>query len=192
MKRCEPCDRSFGSQDALNQHLRDSPAHALSCNCGPCDRSFGSQDALNQHLRDSPAHTPSYDCGPCSRSFGSQDALNQHLRDSPLHFQMPITPLNRFFQSFDGFAYDSTLPPNASYSSLKRFYGWRIGQEESERAWQRFQDALKQEFNLWFGAEGDLAAWHSLCRAVRIEPLPTTCFACEKVAESPIIPKTYC
>ncbi|CAG7950532.1 unnamed protein product [Penicillium salamii] len=181
MKSCEPCNRSFGSQDALDQHLRDSPVHALSYDCEPCDRSFGSQDALGQHLRDSPVHALSYDCEPCDRSFGSQDALGQHLRDSSAHFQLPRTPLNRFFQSFNGFVYDPTLPPTESYSSLQRFYGWRRGEEESDRAWQQFQEALNQEFRLWFGAEDDLAAWHSLCRAVEIEPLPRTCHDCKKV-----------
>ena len=40
MTRCGLCNRSFGSQDALDQHLRDSPAHALSYDCEPCDRSI--------------------------------------------------------------------------------------------------------------------------------------------------------
>ena len=50
--RCTPCDRYFGSQQALQQHLNSS-AHNFDCD--ECDRSFGSQKALQQHL-DSPAH----------------------------------------------------------------------------------------------------------------------------------------
>jgi hypothetical protein len=178
---CEPCNRSFGSQDALDQHLRDSPAHAPSYDCEPCNRSFGSQEALDQHLHYSPAHAPSYDCEPCDRSFGSQEALDQHLRDSPAHVQLPRTPLDTFFLSFDTFVYDPTLPPSESYASLQRFYGWRRGEQTSDQAWRQFQEALSQEFQLWFGVEDDLAAWHSLCRAVKIEPLPRTCHDCKKV-----------
>ena len=33
----------------------------------------------------------------------------------------------------------------------------------------------------WYGAENDLTAWHALCRAIGIEPLPTTCGKCEEV-----------
>ncbi|KAF4633640.1 hypothetical protein G7Y89_g4481 [Cudoniella acicularis] len=51
---CIPCDRSFGSQQALHQHL-NSPAHKFECN--ECERSFGSQQALHQHLN-SPTHVP--------------------------------------------------------------------------------------------------------------------------------------
>lgn len=153
--------------------------------CEPCNRSFGSQAALDQHLGDSPAHAPSYDCEPCNRSFGSQDALDRHLNDSPAHFKLSRTPLNIFFQSFNGFVYDPTLPPSESYSSLQMFYGWHRGEDESDRAWQDFQEALQQEFKLWFGSEDDLAAWQSLCRAVRIEPIPRNCLDCEKVMNFP-------
>ena len=181
MMWCEICDRSFGSKEALDQHLRDSPAHAPSYECELCDRSFGSEEALGQHLRDSPAHAPSYECELCDRSFGSEEALNQHFRDSAAHFQLPNTPLNNFFQSFDGFKFNPDLPPSESYSSLQRFYGWRRGDKDSAQAWDQYQEALTQEFKLWFGAEDDIAAWHSLCRAVRIEPIPRTCLECEKV-----------
>jgi hypothetical protein len=181
MARCDPCERSFGSQEALDQHLRDSPAHAPSYECELCNRSLSSQEALNEHLQDSPAHAPSYECELYDRSFSSQEALDQHLRDSPVHFQLPETPLNTFFQSFSGFTFDPNLPPTESYLSLQRFHGWRRGDEQSNRAWDQYQEALTQEFELWFGAEDDLGAWHSLCRAVRIEPLPRTCLDCEKV-----------
>ncbi|KAH8691892.1 hypothetical protein BGW36DRAFT_431135 [Talaromyces proteolyticus] len=148
--------------------------------CALCDRLFGSQVALNQHLRDSPAHAASYECELCNRTFTSQDALQQHLRDSPVHFELPGTPLDMFFQTYSKFTFDPSLPPNESYLRLQRFYGWRRGDEESERAWNNFQTALTEEFKLWFGAEDDLCSWHSLCRAVRVDPLPKTCRDCEK------------
>lgn len=52
--RCSPCKKTFHSENALQQHLRDSPAHNVECE--DCDRSFGSENALQQHLHDSPVH----------------------------------------------------------------------------------------------------------------------------------------
>ncbi|KAL4779037.1 hypothetical protein BJX76DRAFT_365640 [Aspergillus varians] len=180
MTWCGLCNRSFGSQYALNQHIQDSPAHAPSYDCGPCNRSFSSQDALDKHLQNSSAHAPSYDCEPCNRSFSSKVALTQHLQNAAVHLLSPQSPLDKFFQSYPDFPYDPSLPPTDSYSSLQRLYGWRKNTDDSSRAWARFQVALDQEFSLWFGSEDDLAAWHALCRAVRIEPLPRTCQECEK------------
>lgn len=51
---CPPCKKTFHSANALQQHLRDSPAHNIECE--ECDRSFDSENALQQHLRDSPVH----------------------------------------------------------------------------------------------------------------------------------------
>jgi hypothetical protein len=52
--------------------------------CVPCNRTFGSGQALRQHEEDSPKHG-TFDCKACKRSFGSQDALTQHENDSPVH-----------------------------------------------------------------------------------------------------------
>jgi hypothetical protein len=38
----------------MNQHKRTSLAHAF--NCMSCNRRFDSEEALQQHLRDSPIH----------------------------------------------------------------------------------------------------------------------------------------
>ncbi|KAJ0163700.1 Zinc finger protein [Colletotrichum tanaceti] len=179
---CKPCNRSFGSQEALEQHLRDSPAHRQNTDCKPCNRSFGSQGALEQHLRDSPAHHQTTDCKPCNRSFGSRDALEQHLRDSPAHLQHTETPLDAFFYSYPTFDYDPSLPPNDSYAKLQKVMGWRRDHTESTDAWDRYQHALEMELHMWYGPEDDLTAWHALCRAIGIEPLPETCEQCEKAA----------
>lgn len=177
--RCVPCNRNFGSEDALNQHLRYSPAHP-SFECEDCNRSFSSEEALEQHLRDSPAH-PSFECENCNRSFSSEEALEQHLRDSPKHQRDPETPLDVFFQSFSTFDYDPSLPPATSYAKLRRHEGWQSGDTASEDAWNRYQHALESELHMWYGAEDDITAWHALCRAIGIEPLPRTCKQCEDV-----------
>ncbi|KAF2188514.1 hypothetical protein K469DRAFT_565357 [Zopfia rhizophila CBS 207.26] len=177
---CTPCDRHYGSETALQQHLRDSPVHAPSFDCNDCDRSFNLEEALQQHLRDSPAHAPSFDCETCDRSFGSEEALGQHLRDSRIHQQDTETPLDVFFRSFPTFDYDPSLPPATSYANLREHEGWRRGSAASDDAWNRYQDALESELHMWYGAENDLTAWHALCRAIGVEPLPKTCEQCEE------------
>lgn len=73
---CNECDRRFGSQHALQQHLNSS-AHNFKYN--ECDRSFESKQALQQHL-DSPTHN--FECDDCDKSFESQQALRPHLNSS--------------------------------------------------------------------------------------------------------------
>lgn len=91
------------------------------------------------------------------------------------------SPLNRFFLSYPSFPYQRSLPPAESFHQLQRHQKWRRESAESQEAWDRYQTALKEEFKLWFGAEDDLGAWHALCRAIGIEPLPASCKECEKV-----------
>jgi hypothetical protein len=180
---CNDCVRSFDSEEALQQHLRNSLAHAPSFDCEDCDRSFDSEETLQQHLRYSPAHAPSFNCETCDRTFGSREALEQHLRDSRIHQQDPETPLDIFFRSFRTFDYDPSLPPATSYANLQRHKGWRRGHAESDDAWNRYQDALENELRMWYGAEDDLTAWHALCRAICVEPLPPTSGQCEEVGD---------
>jgi hypothetical protein len=82
---CETCNKSFGSNQALQQHLRDSIIHKINHNCETCRRSFSSDDALQQHLQNSPVHNLTVDCVTCDISFSSDEALQEHLRDSIVH-----------------------------------------------------------------------------------------------------------
>ncbi|KAI1126972.1 hypothetical protein F5Y10DRAFT_243620 [Nemania abortiva] len=176
---CEICNRPFSSMEALGQHQRDSHAHIPSFDCNICNRSFGSDEALAQHLKNSPVHAPSFDCSTCDRSFSSEDALEQHIRDSAIHQQ--LTPLDLFFLSFRTFEYDPSQPPATSFAHLQRHEGWQRDDPKSSDAWDRYQDALESELRLWYGEEDSLTAWHALCRAIGVEPLPQTCKQCEKV-----------
>ncbi|OAL23216.1 hypothetical protein AYO20_11028 [Fonsecaea nubica] len=150
----------------------------MGSSCVSCNRTFRSEEGLRQHMRDSPAHASN--CETCNRSFGSAEALKQHLRDSPFHKQPPETPLDSFFRSFPTFVYDPSLPPSTSYARLRRHQGWRRDDTASQDAWTRYQDALASELRMWFGSEDDLKAWHSLCRAIGVTPLPRTCRQCEQ------------
>lgn len=176
---CKTCGRSFKSDEALQQHMQ-SPAHAPTFDCKICSRSFKSDEALTQHMK-SLAHDSTLNCQTCDRKFQSKEALEDHLQDSPVHGRKSKTPLDTFFGSFRGFRYDPSLPPSTSYAKLRDQKGWERGDPEGEDAWDRYQDALATELEMWFGAEDDLTAWHSLCRAVGIEPLPPTCALCKKV-----------
>ncbi|EFZ04512.2 double-stranded RNA-binding type zinc finger domain protein [Metarhizium robertsii] len=152
----------------------------MSFDCIACDRSFGSEEALEQHLRGAPVHAPSFECSTCDRSFGSEEALAQHLRDSRAHTQAAETPLDIFFRSFPDFDYNPSLPPATTYAYLRQHEGWRRGDVDSTDAWDRYQDALESELRMWYGSEDDLTAWHALCRAIGINPLPKACKHCEE------------
>ncbi|CAH0054294.1 unnamed protein product [Clonostachys solani] len=179
---CKHCGRSFKSDEALEQHMK-SPAHVPTFPCKNCDRSFKSDEALEQHMK-SPAHDSTLNCQTCDRKFKSKEALEDHLRDSPVHGQKSKTPLDTFFGSFRTFKYDPSLPPSTSYAKLRDHKGWGRDDPEGEDAWDRYQAALAAELNMWYGAEDDLAAWHSLCRAIGIEPPPQTCALCKKAARN--------
>ncbi|VUC22459.1 unnamed protein product [Clonostachys rosea] len=179
---CESCDRSFKSDEALKQHMK-SPVHDPLFPCKNCDRSFKSAEALKQHMK-SPAHDSTLNCQTCNRRFQSKGALEDHLRNSPVHGQKSKTPLDTFFGSFRRFKYDPSLPPATSFGKLRDQKGWERGDPEGEEAWERYQAALAAELETWFGAEDDLTAWHSLCRAIGIEPPPQTCALCQKAARN--------
>ncbi|KAJ5131384.1 uncharacterized protein N7515_007423 [Penicillium bovifimosum] len=174
--RCELCNRSYKSQADLEKHIRDSPAHAKSFRCELCNRSYKSQADLESHIRDSPAHAESFYCTLCRRTFKNKDGLDQHIKFSTIHnAPPPVTPLDRFFQSFRGFEYNTKSSPSKIFAQLSKRNGWKRDDENHKSAWKRYQSALQEEVAVWFGSENDLSSWHSLCRAIEIEPLPTTC-----------------
>lgn len=77
---CEECDREFGSEMALQQHLNSASVHTSPAySCEQCNLEFRSAFDLTQHLTSS-AHM--YYCRECNRSFVSQHALDQHLNSS--------------------------------------------------------------------------------------------------------------
>lgn len=94
---CEDCDRSFGTRRALQQHLRDSPAHAVTFDCDECDRAFDAEQALQQHLRDLLSHVNLPAAG-VSQSFNLQPALHDEVLQS----------LRAYDLAFDFFAIDDS------------------------------------------------------------------------------------
>lgn len=104
-----------------------------------------------------------------------------------------ISPLDVFFSCFRGYQYDPSIPPAESFRSLRRgLRRWNDWDGNVPDTWKeyekdvitRYQAALTKEFNLWFGTEDDIDSWHSLCRAIGIGPLPTTCHECREVSNN--------
>jgi hypothetical protein len=56
---CKPCHRKFRSDEALQQHKRDSSEHKFDCTT--CDRHFSNDKSLAQHYQDAPIHAQSFE-----------------------------------------------------------------------------------------------------------------------------------
>ena len=93
-----------------------------------------------------------------------------------------VSPINAFFKSFPSFKFDPTITPSESYLLLAKHRKRHSRSAQSDDVWNKYQEALTEEFDLWFGSEDDLEAWHALCCAVGISPLPTSCDSCEEVS----------
>jgi stress-induced morphogen len=88
MPWCQPCDRYFDSERALQQHTDNSNAHAYSSSssesddnyeCDTCTRSFATQRAVEQHMDAVGHHAPQYECDVCTRKFASRAASESHM-----------------------------------------------------------------------------------------------------------------
>ena len=165
----------------------NSSIHTPRFSCDDCDRLFGSQSALNQHMKSS-IHTPEFPCDDCNRQFSSQSALDQHLSSSIHAPELDITtlkqsPLDSFFSSYPDFPYVPSNPPQQEYSRLRKFYKWKRDDPDSDIAWQSYRSALVTEFNRWYRkGNNDLGDLQSLCRAVGTLPTPQTVKECRHVS----------
>lgn len=88
---CAPCHKNFGTENALNQHLRSSARHAngatLSRNA-TAQASKANKNPRHPNISTSQMGTQSprpFRCQKCDRSFESQCSLNSHLQDSKAH-----------------------------------------------------------------------------------------------------------
>lgn len=110
MFHCVPCDRNFVSQEAFDQHVQCSQAHALRrlTNQLDVDRKLASQASKSNRKALSTQSQPgrqnvfvsqSYPlgsrqyCKPCNMSFKDKSALNQHLQHSKVHNAAILHPL---------------------------------------------------------------------------------------------------
>lgn len=60
-------------------------------------------------------------------------------------------PLDNFFHSYPSFHYKASTPPATSFNSLRNHlaerHRWPRDSSERNELWERYQDALTQEFN---------------------------------------------
>lgn len=71
---CDKCPQQFSTSEALDQH---ASLHAVKFRCEKHNEDFVDQDALNNHLK-SPAHMPEHRCAECGNRFSDQEALDKH------------------------------------------------------------------------------------------------------------------
>ena len=136
-------------------------------------------------------------CTDASREIAFETSATNHRKshkknttDSCVDHSLPTldcSPINQFFTSFPAFNYDPSITPSESYGLLQKHQKWPRKSAENLENWERYQSALRKEFDLWYGSEDDLGAWHSLCRAIGIHPLPTTCESCEEVSNFRVV-----
>lgn len=87
--------------------------------------------------------------------------------------------IDSFFARYVDFNYDLRATPSDEWRRLQREYGWTRGDEDGRTAWEEYSEALVLEFESWYGTDNNsLSSWRSLCRAVRIQPVPQTCGGC--------------
>jgi hypothetical protein len=88
----------------------------------------------------------------------------------------------RFFSSYPYFTLNEDAPPTREFLRLKRLNRWEDGDEEYTEARERFADALAEDFNATYGTDtNNIDHWHTLCRVLRIDPVPEDISACRKV-----------
>ena len=76
MPYCDRCNRSFGSQYALQQHIDHSSSHHHVCD--DCHRDFATAEALVQHYTDDSRHAY---CASCDKRFDDFDDLDIHYNE---------------------------------------------------------------------------------------------------------------
>lgn len=167
---CDVCDREM-HENSMSAHLagKDHARKTLTkSTIEPVKPSIGTGASLSSESA-SPIDQKARLC--CSKS----NSINS-IEDGPLDY---------FFHSYPSFRYDHRLSPAISFkllrAHLQKRRGWKFKGSKDRQLWCRYQDSLKQEFEVWFGDDDEMEAWHRLCRAIRISPLPATIALCRKV-----------
>lgn len=83
MLNCTECDKLFGSERALKDHMRKKHDRKINSNakvfrCGECDTCFTISSNLLRHIRNKHNSSNSYRCFSCPTYFGNQGALGDH------------------------------------------------------------------------------------------------------------------
>lgn len=95
-----------------------------------------------------------------------------------------------FFAQYYPFQYHPSQPVMAEFYRLCEVMGWTrryrgslLKSEEQKAAKEGIQSAIAKTFNDTFGVDThDLRSWQKLCRALRLDPVPTNLSECHKVS----------
>lgn len=116
------------------------------------------------------------------------------MNDTDTNSQSPTTPapLEAFFAGFadagTGFSYQPTTSARKNFARLCKASGWVGNSPARIDARRGFNDALVQQFNFFYGVDGnDLATWHNLCKTIGIKPVPDSVDECRKVGGTIIV-----
>ena len=177
---CKVCDRMM-HEGSKSDHLAGK-AHAK--------KLMSKSSILPDHLPNTSTKPvmpikKTWTCPSCEAVFAIHEKTYHRCSSSESKPSAIDGPLDKFFRFYPSFYYDPSAPPATSFgllrNHLRQRYRWAYKSLENDDLWCCYQAALTQEFNFWFGVEDDLDAWQSLCRAVRISPLPTTIVLCRSV-----------
>ncbi len=177
---CKACDRMM-HEGSKSDHLAGK-AHA--------QKLMSESSVLPDRQHDSSIKPvmpikQTWTCPTCKDVFAIHEKTYHRCSSSGSEPSAIDGPLDKFFRFYPSFCYDPSTPPATSFGLLRKHlrqrFGWPHNSPKNDELWRSYQAALTQEFNLWFGIEDDLDAWQSLCRAVRILPLPTTIVLCRSV-----------
>ena len=166
------------STDPISPHVNFSTSGTSKANKIKKKRN-AKPNLLNNHL------LQNWTCQFCNVVVILQQKASHFCFNSDSKSLINDDPLDKFFNFYRSFHYDVFTFFVISFeflqNHLQKRHKWFHDNPESKDLWRCYQVALTQKFNLWFDVEDDLNAWYSLCRALRITPLPTTCKLCRSI-----------
>jgi len=73
----EDCSESFTYPSELKRHIEEK--HIKPYKCDQCDKNFGSQKHLDQHISEVHLKLKPFECDFCGESFARQETLDKHI-----------------------------------------------------------------------------------------------------------------
>jgi hypothetical protein len=93
-----------------------------------------------------------------------------------------LEKIKRFFSQYSKFQYQPGNSSVIEFNRLCKEYHWKKDDKEVEAARDKFNRAMKQEFDTLYGSdEKDINNWFKLCHVLRIDPVPKTLDKCRAV-----------